>query len=164
MCEQFCSHCSNSVFARSSSAHQPPKPEFMTAHTTMQSSNISTVPLVTMVLQDVALAMFFLALFFPVFWKKSSNYKQGAGGLLLVNQLLLPSKKKCGEGYTCSTEPPEESLCVCIYIYRLWIFYPCPLEPENVNNKRLNSALSGHGYSTNLSISFSPLSPLPPPQ
>lgn len=94
----------------------------------------SIAPLVTMLPQGVALEMVFLALCFAIFWKKSSNHKQGAGGLLLLNRLLLPSEKH-GGGYMCSLEPQKDSLCVCIYICRLWIFYLYPLEPENVNNK-----------------------------
>lgn len=138
MYEQFCSHSSKNFFARStckgSSASQPPKAEFMAAHTcNMQSSsrNRSSCNHGT---RDVALEMFFLALFCTVFWTKSSNHKQGAGGLKLLTQLLLPSHKP-GEGDMFSSETPKGSLFVCVSIYRLQLFYLCPLEPENANKK-----------------------------
>lgn len=143
MCEQFYSH-SLSVSARSpwrvSSVWQLPEQSLWLLTPACQVA-IGAAPLVTMALQEVALEMVLLASFFRILWKKSSNHTQGAGALLLLKQLFLPSEKH-GEGYMC-IRAFKISLCVCKCIYRLWMFYLHPLKPEHVITKQYKFCLLG---------------------
>lgn len=70
---------------------------------------IGAAPLVTMAPQDVALEMGFVASFFTVLCKKSSNDPQGAGGSLLLKQLFLPSRRVHSPGVENVTRASEPS-------------------------------------------------------
>lgn len=112
--------------------------EFMTAHTNLPSGNWSCSSCNNGTPRGVSRDGFSGL---RVLWKKSSNHTQGAGALLLLKQLFLPSEKP-GEGYMC-IRAFKISLCVCKYIYRLWMFYLHPLKPEHVITKQYKFCLLG---------------------
>lgn len=141
MCEHFCSH-SLSVSARSpwrvSSAWQLPEQSLWLLTPTCKVGNWSCSSCNNGTPRGGSRDGFSGL---RVLWKKSSNHTQGAGALLLLKQLSLPSEKH-GEGYMC-IRAFKISLCVRKYIYRLWMFYLHPLKPEHVITKQYKFSFGG---------------------